>query len=265
MKIGMPALMEYSSIDELVNLCLKLDLNFIELNMNMPYNFIENIQPKLLKDITKETNIEFTMHMPDDADLGSFYDSVRSGYVELFLDTIDWAKESGVNLLNMHIIEGAKMTLPNRKVYIYEQYSEEFKNNFLKSIETLSNKADNSDIILAIENSANFGKTYIQKALDKSILYPNVKLTWDVGHDAMSKFTDKRYLMLHEDKIAHMHLHDVIGSIDHQVLFEGDLNIKEILDFAVNKNIRVLVEVKTEDALEKSIMVLINKHMKGLQ
>lgn len=253
MKIGMPALVEYNTLDELINLCLKLKLDFIELNMNLPYNFIENVSPRELRKITKETNIEFTMHMPDDADLGTFYESVREGYAALFSDTIEWADEAGVKLLNMHIIEGAKMTLPDRKVYIYEQYSEEFQNKFEKSIKTLSEKVKNGPVILAIENSGNFGRSYIQKALDRAIAYPNVKLTWDAGHDAVSKFTDKKYLMLHEDKIAHMHLHDVSGTKDHQVLFEGGLNIEELLKFAERKDIRVLVEVKTKDALEKSI------------
>lgn len=253
MKIGMPSLVEYNTLNELVDLCLKLKLNFIELNMNLPYNFIENISPLELKKITEETNIEFTMHMPDDADLGIFYESVRRGYVELFSNTIDWANEAGVKLLNMHIIEGAKMTLPDKKVYIYEEYSQEFQNNFEKSISTLSKKAEKNNVILAIENSSNFGKTYIQKALDKSLLYPNIKLTWDTGHDALSKFTDKQYLMDNKNKIAHMHLHDAVGVKDHQVLFEGELNMNELLKFAEQKNIRVLIEVKTAEALEKSI------------
>jgi len=256
MKIGMPALVEYNMLNELVSLCQRLKLDFIELNMNLPYNFIENIRPEELRKITKETNIEFTMHMPDDADLGTFYESVREGYVKLFSDTIDWAEEAGVKLLNMHIIEGAKMTLPEKKVYIYEQYSQEFQDNFEKSIKTLSEKAENKDIVLAIENSSNFGRPYIQKALDKSIVHKNVKLTWDTGHDAVSGFTDRQYLMQHDNEIAHMHLHDAVGTKDHQILFEGKLNIAELLKFAESKNIQVLVEVKTEKALEKSIKAL---------
>ena len=257
MKIGMPSLVEYNTLNELVDLCLKLKLNFIELNMNLPYNFIENINPQELKKTINETNIEFTMHMPDDADLGIFYESVRRGYVELFSNTIDWAEEAGVKLLNMHIIEGAKMTLPDKKLYIYEEYSQEFQNNFEKSIIALSKKAEKKSVILAIENSSNFGKTYIKKALDKSLLNPNIKLTWDTGHDALSKFTDKQYLMLNENNIAHMHLHDAVGTKDHQVLFEGELNINELLKFAEQKNIGVLVEVKTAEALEKSINNLV--------
>lgn len=253
MKIGMPSLVEFNSLYDLVDLCLELKLNFIELNMNLPYNFIENIQPQVLRKITNETGIEFTMHMPDDADLGTFYESVRRGYVQLFSDTIDWAQEAGVSLLNLHIIEGAKMTLPDKKVYIYEQYFEEFQYNFINSIELLSRKTEKHDIVLAIENSSNFGKKHIQKTLDKAILFSNIKLTWDTGHDAISKFADKQYLMLHKDKIAHMHLHDATDNNDHQVLFEGNLNINELLKFAEEKNIRALVEVKTAGSLEKSI------------
>lgn len=253
MKLGMPALVEYSSVDQLVELCMKLKLDFIELNMNLPYNFIQNLNPIRLKNITKETNIEFTMHMPDDADLGSFYASVREGYVKLFLDTIDWAKEAGVELLNLHIIEGARITLPDKKVYIYDQYSEEFTYNFIKSIKILSKKAQEKNIVLSIENSSNFGKKYIQKTLNQALQYPNIKLTWDTGHDSGSNFSDKEYLMWNKEQIAHMHLHDAKGKNDHQILFEGDLNITELLQFAKLQNIRALIEVKTEEALMKSI------------
>lgn len=259
MKLGMPALVEYTSINELVELCIKLKLDFIELNMNLPYNFIENINPAKLKKITQDKGIEFTMHMPDDADIGTFYESVREGYVMLFSDTMDWAERAGIKLLNMHIIEGAKMTLPDRKVYIYDQYSEEFTNNFIKSIETLSKKAEEKNVILSIENSSNFGKLFIQKTLDKSITYPNIKLTWDTGHDAVSSFTDKKYLMANEKSIAHMHIHDCVDKKDHQVLFEGELDIMELMNFAEHKDIRALVEVKTAEALEKSICALREK------
>ena len=253
MMLGMPALVEYTSLNQLLELCMKLKLSFIELNMNLPYNFIQKLPPNELKKITRDTNIKFTMHMPDEADIGSLYESVRAGYEQLFSDTIEWAKEAGVQLLNMHIIEGSKMTLPDKKIYIYDKYSEEFTNNFIKSIKTLSNKAQKNNIILAIENSSNFGNKYIQDALDIALTYPKIKLTWDTGHDAVSNFKDKIYLMENREHIAHMHLHDAKGSHDHQVLFEGELNIKELLNFAQSVNIKTLIEVKTEEALIKSI------------
>ncbi|MGO1468610.1 MAG: sugar phosphate isomerase/epimerase family protein [Tissierella sp.] len=260
-KIGMPALVECSSLNELVDLCLELKLDFIELNMNLPYNFIENINPQILKKITKETNVEFTMHMPDEADLGTFYESVRKGFVELFLDTLDWSFESGAKLLNLHIIEGAKMTLPDKKVYIYDQYCKEYLDKFIRSIKILSKRAEKYDVTLAIENSSNFGKTYIQKVLDKSIQYPNVKLTWDTGHDAVSDFRDRKYLMKNTEKIAHMHFHDARGKNDHQIPFDGDLNINELVSFARKNEIGMLIEVKTKDALKRSVEILRNKNI----
>lgn len=253
MILGMPALVEYTSLNQLLELCMKLKFNFIELNMNLPYNFIQNLNPHDLKKITKETNIKFTMHMPDEADLGSFYESVRRGYVQLFSDTIDWAKEAGVKLLNMHILEGAKMTLPDKKIYVYEKYSEEFINNFINSIKILSMKAQKNNIILSIENSSNFGRAYIQNALDEALTYPKIKLTWDTGHDAVSNFKDQIYLLENREHIAHMHLHDAKGSHDHQALFDGELNIMKLLYFAQSMNIKTLIEVKTEDALIKSV------------
>lgn len=260
-KIGMPALVECDSLTELVHLCLELKLDFIELNMNMPYNFIENIDPKRLREISEERNIEFTMHMPDEADLGTFYESVRKGFVELFLDTLDWSYKAGVKLLNIHIIEGAKMTLPDEKIYMYDKYSEEYTEKFIRSIETLSEKAKEYDVTIAIENSHNFGKVYIQKALDNALLYPNVELTWDTGHDAISDFTDKEYLMRNIDKIAHMHFHDAKGKNDHQIPFDGDLNIEELIEFAKEQDIRMLIEVKSIDALKKSVKVLREKNL----
>lgn len=261
MKIGLPALVEYTTLNELVDLCTELNLNFIELNMNLPYNFIQNINPSELRKITRETNIEFTMHMPDEADLGTFYESVRQVYVALFSDTLDWSYESGVKLLNMHIIEGAKMTMPDKKVYIYDQYSDQYENNFIKSIEELSPKVQKYNIILSIENSHNFGKTYIQRVLDKAITYPNVQLTWDTGHDAISGFTDKKYLMKHKGTIAHMHFHDAKGLQDHQIPYDGELNISEIIEFAKLQNIKMLIEVKTSEALRKSVRILRDKKL----
>jgi sugar phosphate isomerase/epimerase len=253
MILGMPALVEYTSLRQLVELCMKLNLSFIELNMNLPYNFIQNLPPGELKKITKDTNIKFTMHMPDGADLGSFYNSVRKGYIELFSDTLGWAKEAGVDLLNLHILEGAKMTMPDRKIYVYEQYSEEFTDNFIDSIKALSIKAQKNNIILAIENSSNFDKRYIQDTLDQALKYPNIKLTWDTGHDAVSSFKDQKYLLENTEHIAYMHLHDAKGNNDHQALFDGGLDIKGLLKFAQSTNIKVLIEVKTEEALIKSI------------
>lgn len=256
MKLGMPALIEFNTIEENIELCKELELNFIELNMNFPYNMIDNIKASYLRKLSDR--FEFTMHMPDDADIASFYKDVRCGYLKLFLDTIEWAKEAKVNILNMHIPKGAHMTLPDKKVYINEKYSEEYIQNFIESIKIISDLASKYGILICIENSSNFELNYVQKILDKVLLLDNIFLTWDVGHDYISNYSDKKVLMKYMNKIRHMHLHDAKQSKDHLILSVGELNIKECINFACEHNLTTLIEVKSKDALVKSVQNIRN-------
>lgn len=252
MKIGMPALIELNTIEDNIKLCKKLGFDFIELNMNFPYNMIHNVESLYLRNISEENNVEFTMHMPDDADIGSFYNDVRHGYLKLFLDTIRWANESNIKLLNMHIIKGAYMTMPDKKMYINEKYSDIYINNFLTSMKIISEEAVKQNVMICIENSNNFGLNFVQDIIEKSLSLDNVYLTWDVGHDYISNYSDKKVLLKYKDKIKHMHLHDASENKDHLALNEGNLNIKELLSFANENNLTTLIEVKSIQALIKS-------------
>ena len=253
MKIGMPALIEFNTIEENIELCKELNLNFIELNMNFPYNMINNIKPIYLRNLILNNNIEFTMHMPDDADIASFYDDVGQGYLKLFIDTIKWASEADIKLLNMHITKGAYMTLPDRKVFINEKYSDVYVAKFLDSIKIISEMASMYNVAICIENIGNFGLNYVQRILDTALSFDNIFLTWDVGHDYISSYSDKVLLFKYKDKIKHMHLHDATQGKDHLILKEGDLDIEECTDFAFKHNLTMLVEVKSKAALIKSI------------
>ena len=258
--IGMPSLIELDTIEENTELCKELGFNFIELNMNFPYNMIDKIDPSYLRNLAMKNNIEFTMHMPDDADTASFYDEVKKGYLKLFIDTIKWARESNVKLLNMHIAKGAYMTLPDKKVYINEKYSDEYISSFLNSMKVISEAAKKNEIIVCIENSSNFGLNYVQKILEESLLLDNIFLTWDVGHDYISNYSDKKTILNHKNKIRHMHLHDASQNNDHLALNEGELNIIEHINFASNHKLSMLVEVKSKEALIKSVQWL-NKRL----
>lgn len=55
-KLGMPTLIEFNSIEENINLCSSLGLDFIELNMNLHYCMPENNKISNLKKIIEVTN-----------------------------------------------------------------------------------------------------------------------------------------------------------------------------------------------------------------
>ena len=197
--------------------------------------------------------------MPDDADIGSFYKDVRDAYIKLFLHTIKWAKNANIKLINMHIPKGSFMTLPDKKVYINEKYAELYIDNFITSLSVIAKSAHENNIIICIENSSNFHLTYVENLLGKALELDNIYLTWDVGHDYVSNFTDREVLLKYEDKISHMHLHDANKHGDHKALLDGDLEIMKLLDFATKKNLTVLIEVKSKEALIISKQILKEK------
>jgi sugar phosphate isomerase/epimerase len=255
-KIGMPALVELDTFTDTVDLCRELKLDFIELNMNLPSNFIQQLPPNKLSEVASQYNLFYTMHMPDDADMGSFFDPVRRGFVQLAEETIQWASRSNVRLLNFHLIEGAKMTLPHKKIYVYEQYDSVFINQFMSSFTQLSKIAKQNNLYINVENSGNFGKAYAQSALKKVLALPNVGITWDTGHDTANNMVDHPFLMANQSHITHMHLHDTLGAQDHLVLFKGEADIFKSISFAKTNQLSVVVEVKTIDALRESIYEL---------
>ena len=82
MKLGMPILFEYDSIEENINLAKELNLDFIELNLNFGYCRYELEHNKELKNKLKEASLETTIHFYDEADMAS-YEEVFEGYFKL--------------------------------------------------------------------------------------------------------------------------------------------------------------------------------------
>jgi sugar phosphate isomerase/epimerase len=255
-RLGMPALIEYSSVEENAFLCRGLELSFVELNMNIPYCFPENLPPKNVQRISKETGVEFTMHMPDDLDLASMHRPIREGTLKRALETVDWASESGIKLLNFHINPGIYFTLPSYKVWIFDKFYKDFEANLCSSFEQIIDKASSGGVKVSVENVCNFDLPFIQRVLEKLVKIPNFHLTWDVGHDAKTSFKEKEVLLRYEGNLTHMHLHDYDGKSDHQELFSGQLDILWLVRFAAAHNMSVVVETKTIDSVVHSINAL---------
>lgn len=76
MNFGMPILVEFKSLEENIDLCKKLNLNFIELNLDIPYCFPKNLNSNLLK------NNKFTIHLSEKFDVGELNDSLRNFYLD---------------------------------------------------------------------------------------------------------------------------------------------------------------------------------------
>ena len=254
--LGIPTLIETPDFQRTVDLATKLKIDFVELNMNMPEFCPESLSPSTIRKVSKENGIDFTVHMPDDTDLASFHDCIREGHVKRFGETARWAAEAGMKTINLHLSPGIFFTLPDKRVWIYENYYDKFIANLKEAYSKVIDYAAEYGITVCTENVNNFHFPFIAKAIDDLCELDNFCLTWDIGHDAKTDFQEQKVLLRHEDRIRHMHLHDYNGRSDHQIPLTGDLDIKGMLRFAQRHKCSVLIETKTADSVTQSVKVV---------
>jgi sugar phosphate isomerase/epimerase len=252
----MPALIEFSSLEENLALRRRLGLRFIELNMNMPYSFPERLAPSILRRVAREEGIFFTMHLPDEADLGSLHDHLWQGQMQRARETVAWAAQAEVRLLNVHINSGCYFTLPEKRVWIYEQYNREFVERQRLAMGELADLTRQHGILICVENMSNFQLPFVRRAVDEICDIPGIGITWDVGHDARSGNMEGAVIRHHIDKLRHMHLHDFDGRSDHQVPYTGGVDIDGAIMMAEGRGLTVVVETKTAASLQRSVEVL---------
>lgn len=266
MKLGMPTLIECKSVEENVELCLQLGLDFIELNMNLPICFPENLSYERLQRLKRKHQLQFTIHLPEEIDLSSPHHSIRKGHLKRCKETIRWAKSAGISLINMHIHNGTYFTLPEQKLWVNEVYEQEFVENLCAAYAELYAYAHLYDVMLCIENATNFQLPFIQKGLQLLAQQEGFFLTWDVGHDARTGYEEMQVIQPYMDRVRHMHLHDVkldklqqaeLGFVlDHQPLYTGSVPLDDRIQFAQEREISVVIEVKTAEFLQQSIQQL---------
>lgn len=255
-KFGMPTLIEKNSIADNVILCKELGLDFVELNMNLPYCMPENNSTDTMIALKNKYDIEFTVHFPEDVDFGCFYEEMRQANIILYKKIATWASEFGAEKINIHLNPGVYFTLPNKKMFVYEKNKSMFVEKFMNSMESIRNISEPLGLKVCIENTKvkEFAEETFLKLCDMS----NIFFTWDVGHDAMSGCRMEKIYLKNPRKVAHMHLHDYNGKSDHQVLFDGNIPLNERIKFAQDNDLTILVETKTTEALEESVMRLKN-------
>lgn len=253
MKLGMPTLVEYGRLEENLELCRRLGLEFVEINMNLPVCNPEVTGAAELLRLKREYGVELTVHLPEELDLGSIHGAMRRGHVQRCKEAVAWASGAEIEILNLHLNPGVYFTLPDRKIWIYEAHQEMFLANLTASYAELYPYAREKGVLLCIENACNFHLPFIREGLARLSAFPEFSLTWDVGHDAKTGFAEEPVIAGYLDRLKHMHLHDFDGKQDHARLYTGQVPVDDRLRLAEKKGIRAVVEVKTSEALEDSI------------
>ena len=246
----MPILVEFHSLSENIDLCKKLNLDFIELNLDIPYCFIDRLDTNSLK------NNNFTIHLSEKFDVGELNNSLRNFYLNEIEKIISFGIKYNIFKYNLHLDPGIHFSLPNKKIFIYEKYIDDYLRAYEDSCNILSKIANKYNATILFENVK--VESYTLKVIDIIAKYDNLFFTLDLGHNIRYGNLAKEKFMEYSNKIKHIHLHDFNGSKDHQELFTGILNVKDELDFCKQHSLDVLIEVKRKEELINSVNKLRN-------
>lgn len=252
----MPTLIEIQNIEETAELCKKLGLQFIEINMNLPQYQCEDLEDydKFVKAAGKN-HIYYTIHLDENLDVCNFNTDVSSAWIRTVMRTIDVAKVLKIKVLNMHMNPGVYFTLPTEKVYLYQKYEAEYLDKLKQFRELFDTAFASCDTVISIENTG--GYTSFQKKGIELLLESNhFALTWDIGHSFKANDIDKEYILSHSDRLVHMHFHDSIGKKDHLTLGTGEIDLLDRYRIAKSCGCRLVLETKTVKALKESVQWL---------
>ena len=259
MKFGMPTLIEVETVEQTAALCANLGLSFVELNTNFPLHQPHLLDADALNSLAERYGIFYTIHLNDEMAVAEFNPAVSEGYRKAVAETIALAKKIGVKTINMHLSDGAKYTMPDRIVYFYGAYQEEYLKQMRVFRELCEREIGNSGITVCIENLNGF-RDYNLAALELLLESPVFGLTMDIGHNYCAKYQDEVWILEHADRLQHMHMHDANnGKNDHLALGEGELDIQKFLALAEKCDCSVVLETKTIEGLRKSAQWIKNR------
>lgn len=251
MDFGMPTLVECPDLEACCALGKELGLQFVEFNMSFPQYQLESVTAATLRRLRERYGLYFTVHMDEQMNPFDFNRRIAEAYTEEMLDVIALAREAGIPRLNLHLMRGVYVTLPGKRIYLYDVYRDEYLKNVRAFAERCEKALDGSDTLICMENVDEGLDGFHRAAARRLFEYPHFALTLDVGHARMTGDKDIPFYDEHEDRLRHMHLHNAAAG-PHMPLDEGSIDIQACLRRAERSGSTVVVEVKTIEGLRRS-------------
>ena len=274
-QFGMPTLIENRTLEDNIMLCRNLGLSFIELNMNFPEYQADRLEntDSLIR-LAENAGIYYTIHLDENLNIADFNRLVSEAYLTTVHKTIDvlrkmlplrhsYDRSKQPLILNMHMNHGIYITLPDRKVQMYERDFDVYMKSFSVFRNCCEEWIGDDDIRISIENTDGF-HGYEKEAILFLLESPKFGLTWDIGHSKATSEKDVPFIMDHQDHLIHFHIHDGTDTPprNHLALGDGEIALQGRLKLAESRKARCVLETKTIDALKKSVLWL-NDHWKG--
>ncbi len=252
MDFGMPYLLEMHSIEECCAVAQKLGLQFVELNANFPACQADALDPVELHRLGRAYGVYFTFHVEEECDPFTFNSAVQTAWCRTVRHALRMAAALQMPIVNMHFPHGVYITLPDRKVFLYDQYEAEFRTQLAEFRAMCEEVLSGTTTRIAIENT-NGWHPHEQRAIEDLLDSPVFGLTLDIGHCHGVDNADEPFFRRHDERLIHMHGHDALGRKNHLALGDGEINLTERFAWANRRHARVVLETKTIEALRTSV------------
>lgn len=252
MDFGMPYLLEMQSIEECCALAHQLGLSFVELNANFPACSIECLDPASLISLAGKYSLYFTLHVEEECDPFAFNHAVRAAWMKTLRHALALAAAMEMPIVNIHFPKGVYITLPDRKVFLYEKYSDEFRDALTAFRSMCEEVLQGAATRIAVENTSGW-MSHEQRAIEFLLESPVFGLTLDIGHSHGVDNADEPFFRKHDGRLIHMHGHDALGRKNHLALGDGEIDLRERFSWAKKNEARIVLETKTIEALRTSV------------
>ena len=256
-EFGMPTLVELDLLEDNIMLCKELGLAFVEINMNLPQFQLDRMKIKELQYLMLKYKIYYTIHLEEKLSVTDFNQRVANAYLNTIIEAIYLAKELKIPILNMHFDQGVHFKLPDRKVYLYDYYKEEYIEKLRYFRVKCEEAIGEDDIRICIENCDGW-KGYEREGIELLLESKAFGLTLDIGHSHCAKGVDEEFFEKYQQKLLHMHIHDATLKTPHLALGTGDIDINKKLKLAKHQNCRCVLETKNVESLRSSVLVIPN-------
>lgn len=250
--LGMPTLIEIPDIEGCAALCAELGLQFVELNMNMPQYQTHCLDLDRLTSLSEKYGIYYTIHLDENLNVSDFNPHVADAYLQTVRETIHIAKLLHIPVLNMHLSQGVYFTLPDKKVFLFAEYSKQYLQSMRLFREECEKMIGSRNIRICVENSSGY-TDFQQQALDLLLESPVFALTFDIGHNHCIQGADETVILQHRDRLCHFHFHDALTKKDHLPLGTGEIELPKYLHMAEQTGSRIVLETKTVSGLRESV------------
>ena len=253
LQYGAPTMVEMESLEQGMQVCRELGLPFLELNINFPQYLLTKLDADRLKKLSQEYGVFYTLHLDDEMSIADFNPYVADGYCRTVYDAIELSKKLGIRKLNMHMSRGAKYTLPDRVIYFFEAYEQDYLERIRAFRDECEKRIGDADITICVENTAGY-LPFLRRAVELLLESPLFGLTFDIGHNYCAGDADEAFILSHSDRLKHFHIHDCLeGKKDHRTLGTGVLDVQRYLRLAEDLNCTAVVETKTVESLKESM------------